>query len=291
MPRIVISASRRTDIPAFYMSWFMDCIDRGLFEVTNPYNRRKSTIPATPDNVHSIVFWSKNFGPFLGRNDGATLTRKGYCLFFNFTINSPNKKLEPMMPSLEERLLQLAQLVKAFGPECIQWRFDPICFFKTPAGAEGTNLDSFQTIARRAADLGIRTCVTSFVDLYRKVVLRLKRCAGLKLFDPPMPRKVETITSLANQITPMGMVLKLCCEKQVLNAIPTDVPVTASSCIPSDQLKALYGPDLSLSRDHGQRTKSGCRCGLSKDIGCYTHHPCSHNCLFCYANPAMDMQT
>jgi hypothetical protein len=273
------------------MAWFMDCIDRGLFEVTNPYNRRKSTIPATPDKVHSIVFWSKNFGPFLGRNDGATLTRKGYRLFFNFTINSPNKKLEPMIPSLEERLSQLAQLVKAFGPECIQWRFDPICFFKTPEGDEGTNLGSFQTIARRAADMGIRTCVTSFVDLYRKVALRSKRLAGLKLFDPPITRKVETITSLANQLAPTGMVLKLCCEKQVLNAIPTDVPVTASACIPGDQLKALYGPDLSLSRDRGQRAKSGCQCSLSKDIGCYTRHPCSHNCLFCYANPAMDMRT
>lgn len=288
MTQIVISASRRTDIPAFYMPWFMDCIDRGLFEVSNPYNRKTSIISATPDKVHTIVFWSKNFGPFLGRNDGATLTRQGYRLFFNFTINSPHKKLEPMMPSLEERLLQLAQLVKAFGPESIQWRFDPICFFNFPSGAEGSNLDGFHTIARRAADMGIRTCVTSFVDLYRKVALRLSRHADMMLFDPPIPRKVETITSLANQLAPMGITLKLCCEKEILDALPTDVPVTASACIPSDKLKALHGPGISLARDHGQRSKSGCQCGLSKDIGSYTHHPCGHNCLFCYANPAMD---
>lgn len=285
---MVISASRRTDIPAFYMPWFMDSIEQGVFKVLNPYNNSTALVPAIPEKVHTIVFWSKNLGPFLDRDDGIVLKRKGYHLFFNFTINSPHPILEPNMPPLEERLLQLTRLAKKFGPACIQWRFDPICFFKTPSGNEGNNLDGFDTIARHAADVGVRTCITSFVDIYRKVIRRLKKKAALELFDPSMERKVETIAALYRRLAPMGIALQLCCEKEVLKALPEDVPVSASACIPNHRLKALYGPGISLAKDYGQRTKAGCQCRISKDIGSYALHPCGHNCLFCYANPAMD---
>lgn len=288
MPQLVISASRRTDIPAFYMPWFMDCIDQGLFKVINPYNQRTARIPASPDKVHTIVFWSKNFGPFLSRDDGSALTRRGYRLFFNFTINSPHPVLEPMMPPLEERLKQLTQLAKAFGPSCIQWRFDPICFFKNASGDEENNLDRFETIARHVAKAGIRTCITSFVDLYRKVEQRLRNNTDLELIDPPITTKVETITTLSSQLSSMGIELQMCCEKEVLDALPTHEVASASACIPNDRLMALHGPGISLARDYGQRTKAGCHCRISKDIGSYSLHPCDHNCLFCYANPAMD---
>ena len=111
MPRVIISASRRTDIPAFYMPWFMACIDQGRFNVVNPYNQKTYQIPATPEEVHSIVFWSKNFGLFLRHRYGEWLNQKRYRLFFNFTINSPHPRLEPKVPSLEDRLQQLAQLL------------------------------------------------------------------------------------------------------------------------------------------------------------------------------------
>jgi hypothetical protein len=285
MPRVVISASRRTDIPAFYMPWFMDCIDQGLFKVINPYNRRIAYIPATPDAIHTIVFWSKNFGPFLHRKDGETLINRGYHLFFNFTINSPHPILEPNLPPLETRLKQLDQLAIIFGPHSIQWRFDPICFFKTAVCDQKNNLDRFETIARHAAKAGVRTCITSFVDLYRKVVRRLKNNTCLELIDPPMATKVSTITKLSSQLTALEIDLQLCCEKEVLAALPNNRIASASSCIPNDRLMTLHGPEVSLARDFGQRTRAGCQCRISKDIGSYAHHPCSHNCLFCYANP------
>ena len=80
--KIVISASRRTDIPAFYMDWFMQQIEQGCFEVINPYNRKATVVTATPDNVHTIVFWSKNFGPFIEGGYGQMLAAMGYNLFF-----------------------------------------------------------------------------------------------------------------------------------------------------------------------------------------------------------------
>ena len=85
--KTVISASRRTDIPAFYMEWFMRQIVKGTFEVVNPYNRHISRVKAAAADVDTIVFWSKNFGPFLKGRYGEKLIDLGYHLFFNFTIN------------------------------------------------------------------------------------------------------------------------------------------------------------------------------------------------------------
>lgn len=288
MPEVVISASRRTDIPAFYMPWFMDCVRRGRFEVINPYNRQTYVVPATPDRVHSIVFWSKNFAPFIDRHDGETLQDMGYHLFFNFTINTPNPQLEPMMPPLTDRLSQLEQLAARFGPKCIQWRFDPICHFREPSGQVSHNLSSFKTIARAASNAGVSICITSFADLYRKVLQRMMRHSDLEPIALPMDQKLEMISKLANLLSGKGIELKLCCETEVLAALPAGVSATAAACIPNDRLIQLYGPGISLAKDSGQRRSRGCTCSVSKDIGSYNLHPCRHDCLYCYANPEMD---
>ena len=161
-PKIVISASRRTDIPAFYMPWFMDRIKRGFFEVVNPYNRKTRRIPATPDEVHTIVFWSKNFYPFLKNSWGEKLQKAGYHLFFNFTINSESPRLEPHLPSLDARLDQLAHLCDQFGSRVVNWRFDPICFFKTRSHKDIVqhNLCNLERIADRATNICERVIFT-----------------------------------------------------------------------------------------------------------------------------------
>jgi len=128
---MVLSASRRTDIPAFFMPWFMEGIARGEFEVTNPYNRRVTRVAATVPPVHTIVFWSKNFGPFLEGDYGGRLQALGYHLYFQFTINSENPVLEPNLPGLDQRLEQLQRLCDRFGLRSVNWRFDPICFYRS----------------------------------------------------------------------------------------------------------------------------------------------------------------
>lgn len=284
MPRYVLSASRRTDIPAFYMPWFMTGVEQGFFEVVNPYNQKCSIVPADVGSVHTVVFWSKNFGPFLDGAYDRLLAEKGYRFFFNFTINSPDPVLEPLVPPLDERLDQMAKLADRYGPDCIQWRFDPICFYVTDRGAMADNLASFAVIADRLAAVGITVCITSFVDLYRKVLQR-QIAAGVRWIDPPLSQKVETICNMSHYLGALDVTLMLCCEKTLLSAIPKECAVKAAACIPNDKLIRLYGPGISLGRDTGQRVANGCGCGVSKDIGSYVLHPCAHNCLFCYANP------
>ena len=97
------------------MPWLMEQLHRGFFQVTNPYNQRTSLVPATVEQIHSIVLWSKNFGPFIEGGFDDALLNAGYNLFFNYTVNSADPLLEPHVPPLEERLRQLAYLCQRFG--------------------------------------------------------------------------------------------------------------------------------------------------------------------------------
>ena len=267
------------------MPWFMDRIKSGFFEVVNPFNQQVRKVPAHPADVHTIVFWSKNFHLFLKENCGKKLQKAGYNLFFNFTINSESPQLEPHVPPLDVRLDQLKQLCDQFGSRTVNWRFDPICFFKTRDGIVQDNLNDLDRIAEKAAEFGIQRCITSFMDPYPKIEKRLAALPGFSFCDPQLKTKKEIILKMEQALTAAKINLKLCCEKEVLDALPVSTSVTESACIPNDLLVELFGGTLSLKKDTGQRIQKGCGCKVSVDVGSYHLHPCYHNCLFCYANP------
>jgi hypothetical protein len=285
--KIVISASRRTDIPAFYMNDFMEAIHRGFFRIINPFNQKESQVMATPDRVHTIVFWSKDYTNLIKGQFIERLQRIGYNLFFNYTINSHDSTLEPCLPTLEHRLSQLETLAGIVGPEAIFWRFDPICYYRCADGKICHNRHDFLKIADAASDLGIRKCITSFVDIYAKVQKRLSSLPGFSFLDPPVENKIKIFQAMAQKLKKRNIGLLTCCENQILESIPPDSGIKASSCIPSHYLAKLYGPNVSLRKDTGQRIKLGCGCRISVDVGSYRHQPCYHNCLFCYANPGV----
>jgi len=287
--KIVISASRRTDIPAFYMHWMMEQIEKGVFEVINPYNRRVSHVPATPDKVHTIVFWSKNFGPFIREGFGKLLQKEGYHLFFNFTINSNSPFLEPNLPPLEERLEQLDYLCNRFDSKTVNWRFDPLCFYKIKNERTYDNLHDFPYIAERAARSGIQRCITSFMDHYPKIQKRTAFINGFAFIDPSYQKKKEILLNMEKALRAKKIHLQTCCEKKLLETLPEYSTITKSACIPNGFFEKLFGGNLSLKPDKGQRINDGCGCMVSVDIGSYHLHPCFHNCLFCYANPSNHM--
>ena len=284
--KIVISASRRTDIPAFYMKWFMRRIDMGWFDVVNPYNKHVSIVPAGQDKVHTILFWSKNFGPFIKNGFGEKLKKKRYNLYFNFTINSRESLLEPNVPALEERMRQLEYLCRNFGAGSISWRFDPICFYKTKDGKIHDNLHDFNYISSKVSQYGIKRCITSFMDDYHKIRKRTAKIPGFAFIDPPIETKSKIVLKMKDELSDKNISLQTCCEKELLSILPENSGITKSSCVPNDLLIELFGGHLSLKKDSGQRIKNGCGCKVSTDIGSYSLHPCYHNCLFCYANPA-----
>ena len=267
------------------MPWFMERLKEGHFKVVNPYNNRSKIVPAGPDQVHSIVFWSKNFGPFIAGDYGMRLEEMGYHLFFNFTINSSVPILEPAVPSLGKRVEQLAALSRQFGSRTINWRFDPLSFFSTGDGSIGNNLADFSGIAAAVFDAGIERCITSYMDFYPKINKRVKKIPGFAFYDPPIEKKIDILYQLQATLGSYGIELHVCCEKALLEKLPVDLSVKASSCVPNELLAELYGQGVSLRKDAGQRVKAGCGCGVSVDIGSYKEHPCKHGCLYCYASP------
>lgn len=284
-PPVVISASRRTDIPSFYMPWLMKQLERGFVETVNPYNRHRKEIPANPDAVHSIVFWSKNYGFFLKREYGEKLRAKGYRLFFHFTINNYPDPLESEVPHLAERLDQAAELCRRFGPETITWRFDPILFYRCNGETEvHHHLDGFREIAAKLAESGVERCITSFADPYQKAVRRMSK-TGLTLVEPHDDQKKRILTRMAERLKTLGIKLSVCCEKALLDQMDGQTEISPAACIDHTLLQELFGGDLSFKRDTGQRQKAGCQCHKAVDIGDYTAHPCYHHCLYCYANP------
>ena len=284
--QFVISASRRTDVPAFYMDWFMEGLERGFFQVRNPFSGRLRQVSADPASVHTIALWSKDFSAFLAGRYGSRLLEAGFQLFFLFTLNSENRRLEPRIPPLAERLRQVPALFRLVPPAAVTWRFDPLCFYRVSDGPLSDNLGQFESIARRLGRWGIRRCVTSFLDFYPKVVRRAQRYPGLTLLDPPIEEKVRTLLEMERILERAGIELHVCCEREVLEQLPPAAGIQAGACISHALLESLYGGRLSGRRDQGQRLTQGCTCDESRDIGSYREHPCFHNCLFCYANPS-----
>jgi hypothetical protein len=280
---IVLSASRRTDIPAFYMPWFMEGIARGEFEVVNPYNRKATRVPATTPPVHTIVFWSKNFGPFIDGGYGPRLQKMGYHLFFQFTITSEDRVLEPRVPPLAPRIEQLRHLCGTYGPRAVNWRFDPVCLFRRNGAEVRDNLGDLARIAAAAAAAGIRRCTASVMDHYPKIGRRTSGLADFAFVEVALEEQAGVLLRMEALLAASGIRLFTCCEKELLAALPAGATVQAGACIPSGLLMELFGGELSLRRDTGQRVRAGCECRVAVDIGSYHLHPCGHGCLYCYA--------
>jgi hypothetical protein len=205
-------------------------------------------------------------------------------MFFNFTVNGAPSRLEPHLPPLDRRLTQLSRLCDRYGPEAVQWRFDPICFWQD-GNRLRHNLDRFSDIAIHAGRLGIRRCVTSFVDLYPKVRRRMTAGVCPALVDPSTELKLKTLTQMAACLSTWSIHLMLCCEKPLIDRLPPGSGIGAGACVPGSWLRSRIGAAAPLERDRGQRKAAGCGCTLSSDIGDYRRHPCPHRCAYCYANP------
>jgi len=269
----IISASRRTDIPAYYLDRLLEFIKQGYAEVRNPYSQKRYRVGLRPEEVHTLVLWSKNFRRFLENSDSFSR----YNLYFLFTINDM-PELEPGIPDLRKRLDQIHELAVRYGAERIAWRFDPV-IFRSDGPVSGP--ETFQKIGEHIAQTGITRVIFSFLDMYGKVKKRNK-ALNLNLIDPPEAVKVEYAARLAGIAGALGMSLESCCEN-----LGNIEGITASSCINGALLARITGEPADTSKDKGQR--KGCNCTVSRDIGSYDDMPCPNGCLYCYANPKIEL--
>ena len=264
---MILSASRRTDIPAFYSEWFFNRIKEGFVYVRNPMNiHQVSKIKLSPDVIDCIVFWSKNPRPMLSRLDEL----QSYMYYFQFTINPYDIRLEQNVPTKNGIVDTFKELSLRIGPERVIWRYDPIIL--TDTISIEYHIKYFEELAKRLQG-STNTCVISFLDLYKKTERNLRNTTARELQTNEMLNLARDLAIIAAKY---DMKVQSCAEKIELDC----VGIKHGRCIDSVLIEDLLGVKLVVAKDKNQRPE--CGCVQSIDIGEY--NTCRHNCKYCYAN-------
>lgn len=278
--RRVISASRRTDLPARFPEWLAAAVSAEKAEVLGP-SGRTFIADLCPRSVHTFVLWSKDYSALLeDRSPLRALLGRYDQLYFHLTITGlGGSRIEPGAPPSEAVLGQVGRLVELAGhPRRVSLRFDPVVFWRE-AGRLKTNISFFETLAARAASRGIVDIRFSFAQWYGKARRRAVR-RGFDFVDPPLEEKLEAARGLAKTAAGFGLNL-WSCSQNFLTGVPG---VRASSCIDGPLLQELHPGRLPVSRVKDGSQRPECGCTESVDIGSYTQF-CPHACVYCYARP------
>ena len=278
---VILSASRATDIPAFYADWFMNRLRAGFFTWANPFNSRQVQTVSTAQ-TRAIVFWSKHPAGILPHLD--ELDRRGLHFYFQYTLNDyETEGWEPRVPKLEERIALFRRLAERLGPERVVWRLDPLLLADRTSVAE--LLAKAQKLMARLADC-TRKLVFSFADIARyPVVARNLTQAGISAREFTPAEMAEFAHGLAELNRAHGLALATCAEEIDL----AEFGIAHNRCVDGALLARLWPEDAALMeflalpgarKDKGQR--KACGCIASKDIGRY--RTCPHLCAYCYAS-------
>ena len=264
---MIISASRRTDIPAYYADWFLKRIEARHVLVRNPMNpRRVSRVDLSPDAVDGIVFWTKNPLPMRG-GLGAL---KDYRYYFQFTLTAYDTDVEANLPPKPALVDAFKALSDGIGREKVIWRYDPILL--NPRYTETYHIRQFEQLARRLAGY-TEKCTISFIDFYPKIAGAVK---ALGLTPIPDEQKRQLAKSLSEIASSYGLGLDACAEALDLS----DLGIGRARCIDAQLIGRITGRPVSARKDRNQRP--ACGCAESADIGAY--NTCAHGCRYCYAN-------
>ena len=264
---MILSVSRRTDIPAFYSDWFFNRIREGYVDVRNPMNAHQvSRIKITPDVVDCIVFWTKNPQNMLVRLNEL----EEYNYYFQFTINPYDKQIEKNVPFKATIIETFSKLSQQIGRNRVIWRYDPILI--TDKIDIAYHVKYFEELAKRLENLTTR-CVISFVDLYKKTIRNTKDLNMREPSQAEMKCLAEKIVNIARRY---GIQVLSCAESVNLS----EEGVEHGCCIDPNLIEEICGYHIDVKKDKNQREE--CKCVESIDIGAY--NTCCHACAYCYAN-------
>lgn len=265
---MIISASRRTDIPGYYFEWFLQRLKEEYVLVRNPWNPHQvSRVSLSPQVVDGIVFWTKNPAPVLERLGELS----GYHYYFQFTLTPYGPEIEPNLPSKNKVIIPAFQrLSRELGKERVIWRYDPI--FLSSRYTWEYHCRYFEVLAARLASYTNR-CTVSFLDWYRKT---RKNAGRLGIVDMNMNQQKELLGQLVSLAGKYGITLDVCGEEQDYS----DIGAHKAHCIDKGLLEQIGNYKLKAGKDKSQR--AACGCVSSIDIGAYD--TCPNGCLYCYAN-------
>jgi hypothetical protein len=277
---MIVSASRRSDIPAFHCAWFMEHLRRGEIVIKNPFRpAQEKRVSLKKKDVEAFVFWSRDPRPFMEYLP--EIERRGYPYYFLITVTRYPRLLEPSTPDIETAVLFFKELAERIGRQRLIWRYDPVIF--TTGTDFAFHVSNFADLAGLLSPFTSRVIV-SFFDPYPKILRRLRK-AGIQAETaagtPEQQRDLlERFAAIAAR---SGLEIQSCAETALGGRARPLVGLTAGvkpgKCVDEGLLNELFSLGLSYRKDPSQRKL--CLCQQSVDIGSYS--TCRHGCLYCYA--------
>lgn len=280
---IILSASRATDVPAYYGKWLMQKLHEGVMDWKNPFNGKISQIGLSYARV--IVFWTKNPEPFFDYL--SQLESRIPNFYFHFTLNDYGKEnFEPHIPNLQRRIASFIQLANLVGKEKVIWRYDPIIINKDISLDD--TLKRIENIGNQVTKY-TNKLVFSFAEIenYTKVKRNLAK-HGIIWRNASLNEKMEFLQKLKRLTNKWNIELKACAQPEDYSKIG----ILPNKCVDDELMRKLFPYDSVLmdylthaTKDKGQRKH--CHCIKSKDIGMY--NSCPHFCVYCYANNSEEL--
>ena len=270
---MIVSASRRTDIPAFYHRWFMNRIKEGFLLTKNPFNAHQiNRVSLKQNDVDVIVFWTRNSANLMPHL--SELDERGYRYYFQYTITGYPRTIEAAVPKTQTAIDTFIKLSDMIGQDKVVWRYDPILL------SNQVDIDEHKRLFSKIAFLlsgKTDRVVISFSDFYKKTERNLSNVENLIYSD--ITQDMNSLLDLAKFMSDVasshGMIIKSCAE----HIDTTNVGIKHGKCIDEELIKDVFGLSLSNKKDKGQREE--CGCVKSVDIGMY--NTCLHECSYCYA--------
>lgn len=296
---MIVSASRSTDVPAFYSKWLFNRINKGYIAWVNPFNQKTQYVSF--DEMRFIVFWTKNPKPIIPYLRELDKKKVGY--YFQITLNDyEEENIEPNLPPLSDRIETFIALSKSIGKHKTIWRFDPLLL--SDKLTVNKLIEKIEYIGDQIHNY-TEKLVFSFADInvYRKVINNLgkssnnyREFSGVEILD--IARKLESLALKWNiqlstcaenvNISEFRIAKNKCIDDELICRISKDDKKLMKWFGIDDNSDNLFGLDYisnSNLKDKGQRKVCGCI--ISKDIGMY--NTCNHLCVYCYANSSPDL--
>ncbi len=268
---MIISASYRTDIPAFYAAWFLNRLAAGYARTVNPYGGQRSIVPLTGDAVDGFVFWTRNLEPFFGALDA--VRDKNVPFVVQYTVTGYPRALDAATIGPRRAIDHIQAVAGRYGPEVAVWRYDPIVFSSlTPPAWHHRNFDRLCGAMKGMVDEVVVSCA----QIYRKTARNLSaaaRAAELDWWDPPAEEKRAVLADLADIARAHDLRLTLCDQPDLRSD-----GIGEARCIDAERLSRVAGRSITAPRRPHRKT---CGCWASRDIGAYDS--CPHGCAYCYA--------
>lgn len=264
---MIVSVSRRTDIPAFYSEWFFNRLKEGYVYVVNPMNLKQiSKIALTPDKVDCFVFWTKNAEPMLSRLDEL----KDFKYYFQFTITGYDSDVEEGIKDKRRIIDTFKELSDKIGCQRVILRYDPILL--TEKYTVEYHIKAFEKLCSQLTGY-TEKCVISFIDLYKKTERNTKELGLVSMNMNDINEIADNFSRIAKRY---NIVIETCSEGIDLSKYG----ILRGKCIDDKLVSRIMGCEIQVNKDDTQREV--CGCVKSIDIGQY--NTCKHHCLYCYAN-------